>query len=182
MKTEDSISLLLPAKTVWYRLIEFERWNDWFWEHITKDGKMAMGDTMRLLGGEGTEMRFGLFGDGVQKQTMRITEWDPPRRLTLALDGWNWKACISTKGKMDERAGKLMGTLAAISFSLTCEVTPVSDLETKLTFAMESSMTHPIAGPLLTLVYYLPWRSSMRRSVEEFTSRVAQSFESTKAA
>lgn len=181
-KIEDSVSLLVPAKSVWYRLIEFERWDGWLWAHSLAADKMAMGDTMRLLGGEGTVMRFGLFGGVVQKQTLRVTVWDPPRRLALSLEGWNWKSAINPESKMSERAAKLLGTLGAVDFSCSAEVSPISDLETKFTFGMDSSFTHPMMGPLLTLLYFFPGRSAMRRSVEGFTSGFAQSFEKPRAA
>ncbi|MCX5795700.1 MAG: SRPBCC family protein [Elusimicrobia bacterium] len=178
---EDSVSLLVPARTVWYRLIEFERWDELLWAHIPKDAKIALGDTMRLLGGEGTEMRFGLFGGGVLKQTLRVTAWDPPKRLDLSFEGWNPKSVVNSKNKMNDRAANLMGTLGAVSFACSAEVAPVSDLETRFTFRMEAAFTHPIMGPLLSLLYVIPGRSAMRSSVEGFTSRFAQSFEKPKA-
>jgi hypothetical protein len=181
-KVEDSVSLLVPAKTVWYRLIEFNRWDEWLWMHISADARVAMGETMRCLGGEGTEMRFGLFGGGVQKQTMRVTEWDPPRRLALSLDGWNWKSVMRPDFKGNEKAAELIGTLAAVSLTYSANVAPVSDLETRFTFQIEAAFTHPIGGPLLTLLYFIPWRFSMRREAAEFTSRFTQSFEKTRAA
>lgn len=191
VRAEDSISLLVPAKSVWYRLIEFDRWDEWLWRNVPADGKVAMGDNMRPLGGEGLEMRFGLFGDGVQKQTMRVTEWDPPRRLALSLEGWNWRAVErpETRGKErvmeamgKERATQAIGTFAAMTLAYSAEVSPVSDTETKLTFRIEAGFTHPIGGPLLNLFYCIPWRMSMRKLAADFTESITRSFEKPKAA
>jgi hypothetical protein len=181
-KVEDTVSLLVPAKTVWYRLIEFNRWDEWLWMHISADAKIALGENMRPLGGEGTEMRFGIFGGGVQKQTMRVTEWDPPRRLAISLEGWNCKSVTKPGSKVSERAKETIGSLMAMSLTYSAEVTPVSDLETRFTFRIEAAMTHPIGGPLMTLFCFIPWRLSMRREAAEFTSRFTQSFEKTRTA
>ena len=76
----------------------------------------------------------------------------------------------------------MVGNWGAVSLTCSAEVAPVSDLETRLTFRMEAAFTHPIMGPLLSLVYFIPGRSAMRRSVSGFTSRFTQSFEKRGAA
>ena len=179
-KVEDSVTLLLPHKTVWHRLIEFTRWDEWL--HIPDAGTKGLGENMRCLGGEGTEMRFGLYSGGVLKQTMKVTEWDPPKRLAMALEGWNWKAIFNEREAKvtPEGRAKMVCNWGALSLAYGADVQPVSDLETKFSFQMEAEFTHSVCGPLFNLVY--PLRSQMRRITSDFTARFTQSFERHRAA
>lgn len=177
-KAEDSVSLLVPHKTVWFRLTEFNRWDEWL--QIPNAGTYGLGENMRPLGGEGTEMRFGLFSGEVMNQTMRMTQWDPPRHLAMEVEGWNWKASVTPKARENEKVGKGMGAVPALRLCYSADVAPVSDMETTLTFRMEAEFTHPIFGPIFNLL--IPTRRSLRRFTVDFTTRFCHSFERSKAA
>ncbi|MBI5241213.1 MAG: hypothetical protein HY926_12140 [Elusimicrobia bacterium] len=177
-KAEDSVSLLVPHKMVWQRLTEFNRWDEWL--RIPDAGNKGLGDNMRWLGGEGTEMRFGLYNGGELAQTMRMTEWDPPRHLAMELEGWNWKASVAPKARSREKMGSSMGAVPALRLRYSADLAPVSDLETTFTFRMEAEFTHRFFGPLFNLL--IPVRRDLKRLAAEFTNSFSHSFDRRKAA
>jgi hypothetical protein len=177
-KAEDTISILVPHKMVWQRLTEFDRWDGWL--KIPDAGTKGLGESMRLIGGEGGGMRFGLYNGGELAQTMRMTEWDPPRHLAMELEGWNWKPSVDPKARSHEKMGSSMGAIPALRLCYSADVNPVSDLESSLTFRMEAEFTHRFFGPLFNLL--IPVRRDLKRLTTEFTNSFSHSFDRHKAA
>ena len=178
-KVEDSVSLLMPQKNVWLRLTEFDHWNEWL--QLRDPWDKALGESMRFLGGEGTEMRFGRYNGETLMQTMRVTEWDPPRRLTMTIEGWNWKGGVNPKLKrLPEKRAKAAGERGSLKLAYGAELIPVTEQETNFIFRMEAEFTHPFLGFFLNLAY--PIRRHLTGMAGDFTARFTKSLERHRAA
>jgi uncharacterized protein YndB with AHSA1/START domain len=173
---EDKISLLVPAPRVWKLVTDFTRWKDWL--QVPQATTRGLGEDLRLLAGEGIDMRFGLFHGDILMQTMRVAEWDPPRRLVLELEGWNWKALlVAPKRRIKVKVVNRSWLMPDLVLSYAVEVTPASDNESTLCFRAEGSFLHKnwFAAWIFNSVYVFVMRRILRKTAEGFTARFARS-------
>ncbi len=170
---EDTSSIMVSTPRAWARLTDFSRWKEWL--HVPDAQEKGLGDDFRVLCGEKTEMKLGLFSGEKQMQNFVVSDWDPPRHLTLTLDGWNFEHAAIYKGKpIQGLEGRMIASTKSMALSYTVELTPVSESETKMLFRAEVRFTNGIVGPLLNLL--LPMKHTLTKVAMKFTDNFAKSF------
>ena len=145
---EDTSSIMVSTPRAWARLTEFYRWKEGL--HVPDAQEKGLGDDFRGLGGEKTEMKLGLFSGEKQMQNFVVSDWDPPRHVTLTLDGWNFEHAAIYKGKPVQGLEGRMIASRIMALSLPWN-TPVSSPKPRCS-SPPSPLTNGIVGPLLNLL------------------------------
>lgn len=171
---EDTTKFLVSTPRAWQRLSDFSRWKEWLAIPDARD--KGLGNDLRVLTGEKTEMKLGMFAGDIQMQTFNVTQWDPPRLLAIEIDGWNLvTAAIQTDGEIKPgRGGVIYATIKALKFSCTAELTPEGESESQIRFRVEAYFTDPIGGLLFNATY--PMRRTLQKIAVKFNSNFIQSF------
>ncbi len=139
-----TVDVHAPPQQAWSAIIDWERQGEWILATTVRR-------TSTARAGLGTEIEaFTGFGRAGVTDTMRVTEWDPPRRCTVEHTG----RLIRGRGifEVAERSG-------GSTFSWTEDV--------ELPFGVLGRIAWPLVRPLTRL--------GLRRSVNRF-ARFAQSY------
>lgn len=173
---EDSISLLVAPEQIWKVLADVPRWWPVYFHESAKYRDTGWSDKVLLLNGEGASARFGLYAEGTLLQTMRISEWSPPRRLVLSSEPWNPERASLTAMREDFGKGRLrqlVTTVNATRFSISFDLSGVSQRETKLSTRIECEFSNPFVNMLLTF----PMKRVLRRSANYFVRKFPEFLE-----
>ncbi|MBI5210326.1 MAG: hypothetical protein HY927_10180 [Elusimicrobia bacterium] len=175
-KIEDTVTLFAAPSAIWPAMVDVPRWWAVLFSPLAKHAYREYGwsETLRPLGGEGQGMRWAAVRGDISLQTLRVSQWNPPTSLAVATDEWDpGKSLVMIAKGMPLGSGKLMAfvsTFSAVQGTVTMQLTPVNEAQTKLDICFDLNFPHPFADLLFSRWIGGKFRRSLASLVQVFPS------------